>query len=662
MKKIFQRNVLTPKNKNHLYNIYPKNRNRFFRPKTALKKKESPTKIINRNILNSTTKHDTYNSLSGVNSINNIYQSKKNYISTEEEHLYTGIETDIKHSTNINNNILPSISNIEIMLNNKRAKTATDRFKKKIQNITNMFKNEPKIYSSSQQKFTFKHRGLIPGIPNDLLSRLKLVFKIFKNPSLLNHAQKAPSKRQSTLEKVTDYLYSYKSNYIHLLDYYALFFYYLCTNIQYDIKEQNKNENDLNIIFKSGLANSLQFCKLYEYMCKRNFLRIKRIEGFCKSKELPHYKKGSDVTKINHYWNAIYVNKEWYFCDLTFGSGGIKPRNEFKKKYFSPYYFLTPPDNLIETHRPIDDLWQMTTKIIPANQFSITKETINIGDFYKNVYEHSIELVTHKYPIIKCDNNKQINIQIGVKEMAIQAFLYCANFKTRISEVKFGFNTEESIFTLEPVFPGNGEYWLEILFREFASNEVQYLPLINYKIVVVDSQEQYIENLKKQKLIILQREKLIKELKKKRPKSIREPNVSRILISREQLKFNKKEPKICLDNEGAHLISPNSNNIKIGQINEFKVKVPNSEAVCVLDGHDWNYLKRNKKDKNLWHGSFEIKNENISILSMKESKIFTEVFVLKAHYVTSSLLRMSQQKRDFMRNIRNEKKLLKQQT
>ena len=150
------------------------------------------------------------------------------------------------------------------MLNNKRAKTATDRFKKKIQNITNMFKNEPKIYSSSQQKFTFKHRGLIPGIPNDLLSRLKLVFKIFKNPSLLNHAQKAPSKRQSTLEKVTDYLYSYKSNYIHLLDYYALFFYYLCTNIQYDIKEQNKNENDLNTIFKSGFANSLQFCKLYE--------------------------------------------------------------------------------------------------------------------------------------------------------------------------------------------------------------------------------------------------------------------------------------------------------------------------------------------------------------------------------------------------------------
>ena len=92
MKKIFHRNVLTPNNKNHLYNIYPKNRNRFFRPKTALKKKESPTKIINRNILNSTTKHDTYNSLSGVNSINNIYQSKKNYILHRNKNLLLNIE------------------------------------------------------------------------------------------------------------------------------------------------------------------------------------------------------------------------------------------------------------------------------------------------------------------------------------------------------------------------------------------------------------------------------------------------------------------------------------------------------------------------------------------------------------------------------------------
>ena len=651
MRKIFQKNILTPNNKQ--LNNAKRNQNHFLRPKTSLKKKEGPTKILNNNLLNSTIKQNiTNNSLLGINNITNNYQTKNNFFNSNDDNIFfSGEETDNRQI----NNILPSLSNIETNINNKRAKTATNRYKVKLENITNMFKNEPKSYFSSQKKMIFKHRGLVPGIPKDLLSRLKLVFKIFKNPTFINYIQKAPPKRHNTLDVITDYLWSYNTDHTHILDSYAVFFYYLCTNLQYDIKEINKNEKDLNNILKSGLANSLQFCKLYEYMCKRNLLRIKRIEGFCKSKVLPYYKKGSDVTIINHHWNAIYINKEWYFCDLTFGSGGIKPRNEYKKKYFSPYYFLTPPDNLIETHRPIDDMWQMTTKIISTNQFSITKELIDIGDFYKNVYEHSINLVTHKYPIIKCDN-KPIFIKIGVKEMAIQAFLYNSNFKTKVSEVKFGFNTEESVFTLEPVFPSNGEYWLEILFREFSSNEVQYLPLINYKIIVVDSQEQYIENIKKQKLINLQKIKLIKELKKKRPKSIKIPNISRVLISPDQIKFNRREAKICLDNEGAHLISPNSNNIRIGQINDFKVKVPNSESVCVLDGHEWNYLKRNRKDKNIWYGSIEIKNENISILSMKENKIFTEVFDLKAHYVTSTLLRLSQQKRDYFKTTRNMKK------
>ena len=98
-------------------------------------------------------------------------------------------------------------------------------------------------------------------------------------------------------------------------------------------------------------------------------------------------------------------------------------------------------------------------------------------------------------------------------------------------------------------------------------------------------------------------------------------------------------------------------NIKIGQINEFKVKVPNSDVVCVLDGHEWNYLKRSRNDKKIWLGNIEIKNENVMVLSLKDNKVFTEIFKLKAHYVTSNLLRMSQQKKDRAKsNIKKVKK------
>ena len=68
-------------------------------------------------------------------------------------------------------------------------------------------------------------------------------------------------------------------------------------------------------------------------------------------------------------------------------------------------------------------------------------------------------------------------------------------------------------------------------------------------------------------------------------------------------------------------------------------------------------LKKNRNDKNIWMGNIEIKNENVMILSLRDNKVFTEIFKLKAHYVTSNLLRKSQLKRDHSKS--SNKKLKK---
>ena len=444
---------------------------------------------------------------------------------------------------------------------------------------------------------------------------------------------------------------------MELVKFYAIFFYYLCINIQYDVDSINEKENNINKLFKSGYANSLQFCKLYEFMCKRHFLRINRIEGFCKSKVLPKYKKGTDVTQSNHFWNSIYINNSWYFVDLTFGSGGLKLKTESEKaninSYFNPYYFLTPPECLIITHRPLNDIWQMTEKIIQVNEFS-NKSDVHMGDFYKQVYEHNINLISHKFPVIIC-KNKELNLKLSVNNIGTQAFLYFSNYKTKSTELKTEYDNEIHATIIEHKFDMNGEYWLEIFYREDNSTEIEYLPLINYKIIVNNSEEKYIEKLKKRRKIKLD-ENFLFDLKWKKNKNIKKKNYSRVLIDQDQINFYSNQTKICLDNEGAYLISPNSKNIKIGQINEFKVKVPNTDVVCVLDGHDWNYLKRNRNDKNIWMGNIEIKNENVMILSLKENKVFTEIFRLKAHYVTSNLLRLSQQKKDKAKSVNKKLK------
>ena len=159
------------------------------------------------------------------------------------------------------------------------------------------------------------------------------------------------------------------------------------------------------------------------------------------------------------------------------------------------------------------------------------------------------------------------------------------------------------------------------------------------------------QNLKKQKILQVKKDQMIKELKKKRPKSMRETYMPGSIIDRKDLKKIKTQ-KICLDNEGAYLISPSNNNIKMGYENDFKIKVPNSVGVCVLDGRNWNYLKRKKNDKNMWFGKVNIDNPNVTILSMKENSLFTEVFQLKARNVNGNLLKTSRTSRDKDKKIK----------
>ena len=604
---------------------------KILRPRSVFKKEVGPIKIISKTTKN---KDKPIKKINDENKDINIVKTFKNngglnsYINN-----YNTLETkeDITLENNQSSSNLPVLSANTRTINNQRAKTAKDRYRIKLENLENMFQVKPNFYYEKNKSNTpLKKFGLIPGIPNELMPRLKLVFELFKNPDIQNFIDKAPSKMQNNIQTIGDYLYRFKTkNKFSELDKYSIFFYYLCNKLQYDVKGINKDKKDLEEVFTSGYANSFQFCKIFETMCKKHMLRVKHIAGFCKSKVTPQFKVGTDCDTINHHWNAIFINSKWYFCDLTFGSGGIKPRGEFKKNYFNPFYFLTLPDILIESHRPADEMWQLTSKIIPMKQFSAKRE-IFFGEFYKQVYEHNINLVSHEFPIIHFNYcNKPLTIQLGLKEMAIQSNLYLHNFRNKVSDIKFSFNDKTDIFSLEPIFPENGDYWVEILFREFTSNETQYLPLINYKIIVDDSQEKYFENLKKQKILQVTKDKMIKELRKNRPKSMRMTYLSGTIIDRKDL-IKTKTQKICLDNEGAYLITPSNNNLKIGQENAFKIKVPNSVGVCVLDGRNWNYLKRMKNDKNLWFGKVMINNPNVLILSMKDNSLFTEVFQLKA--------------------------------
>lgn len=551
-----------------------------------------------------------------------------------------------KTTENINNNTEEQQNNEQLVINigtsselPPMSQTTNNFNKNKKPFHTQSYFNQRRALSSlgHREKTTnsnFK-MFLIPSIPSSLLDRIKLNIELFKNPQFIEYYNKCPPRISTSFDNITNYLYKYKSHF-NELDHYAMFYYYLCHQFNFDVKNINKDNHDINSIFQSGVANNFQFCKLFEYMCKLKRMRFKRIDGFCKGMVLPHFKAGTEVTGINHSWEAIMVKGEWYFLDLTFGSGGIKPKSEFLQEYFNPYYFLTPSEYLIESHRPIDDDWQMTKKTVTIKQFG-SKRYINLGDFYQKVYEYEVDLISHPYPIIH-SMNKDLSISFALKNNLVQANLFMSNFKTKLSECKFSFNQKKNIFNIEPNFPGNGDYILQILARPITSTDLVYLPLMVYKIKIDDSQLVYLEMMRQKKIVM---EKLAKEqfeTSKKRPRSVRIPQ-TRIITDYNTVLPNKLTKKICFDNKGAYLLEPKSQIVKIGIETKFKVRMKDANAAVILDGKKWNYLK--KKDEDIWEGKVTVQTENVTLCALKPCNVFTEVFNIKTQYPTASLLMLT---------------------
>jgi hypothetical protein len=69
-----------------------------------------------------------------------------------------------------------------------------------------------------------------------------------------------------------------------------------------------------------------------------------------------------------HAWNALQIHGQYYLVDATWGAGYVKNHKFIQS--FCPYFFLTPPEELIYTHFPDWPQWQLLETPISKQQFA----------------------------------------------------------------------------------------------------------------------------------------------------------------------------------------------------------------------------------------------------------------------------------------------------
>jgi hypothetical protein len=365
----------------------------------------------------------------------------------------------------------------------------------------------------------------------------------------------------------------------------------------------------------------------------------------------------NDLTNyVNHCWNAIFYKGEWYFVDTVLGScnfnkSKIKSDSEIdssnnssnnivymseedKDTNFNPFFFMTSPEYMINSHLPGNDSWQMIPKFCTLKQF-LSKRMINYAKFFKGLYRYDVELLTHQSPFIQANLKEQLVIQLKIFSYLLEAHLYDSTGHHKISEIRFLTDRKNGIISIEPIFPKPGEYILKMNIRAINSTDLIYKPFLDYVILVGNNISfNHFEKYKKLK-IGNEKDKIDDGLFL--PK-IHDSNLNlykkgntisqgRIITDYNKIFPSKNNKVICYDSEGFVLIEPKTMYIRKGMVTKFKFRIKGAHSVFLLDGNKWTFLK--KVEENTFQGQKEIKTDYVSVCCLKNKNVFTEVFRFK---------------------------------
>lgn len=182
-----------------------------------------------------------------------------------------------------------------------------------------------------------------------------------------SHALKAPPEAEKTLDSLAKYLVGPAKTDREKAQ---LIYRWVADRIAYDAEAyfSGKPPNDTaETVLARRKAVCAGYAKLFEALATRAGLEAVTVYGHAKG---IGFVPGQDIKKHPHAWNAVKVDGKWQLLDSTWGAGDLNGK-EFRKKY-RPFFFLTPPARLVQSHFPDEAKWQLLDPAVSREDFART--------------------------------------------------------------------------------------------------------------------------------------------------------------------------------------------------------------------------------------------------------------------------------------------------
>jgi len=365
------------------------------------------------------------------------------------------------------------------------------------------------------------------------------------------HIENIPKEAEESLESLAEYLIKLAKNDTEKA--YAIY-YWLTNNIEYDVKGlQSGSLGDLSPagVLRRKMAVCSGYSRLFVDLGRKARLEVEEITGDAKGY--------GGLDNGRHAWNAVKIKGEWKLLDATWAAGSLVD-NKFSRMQ-QDYYFFTKPEQLIYSHLPDDDKWQLLSKPISKQNF------INKVELKSNFFGFNLELNSHKKSLISTD--KEIHITLKSSENIIFTSTLFDSSLNKLDRHSFT-QRKEGKQSFHVSFPKDGMYKLSIFANHIKNSGSNYKQILKYNINV--------NNL----------HGVIRTYPKK------------------YLTFSKSK---------ALLYQPLSSNLKRGKEYEFEIMVPNASDVAVIEKNDTDKPKFHHLDKNgdIFSGKIIITGTRLSI-------------------------------------------------
>lgn len=160
---------------------------------------------------------------------------------------------------------------------------------------------------------------------------------------------------------------------------------------------------------------------------------------------------------VNHSWNAVKLDDQWYLCDATWSSGVIDPEQKTFIKEYSDSYFLPSPAIFARNHYPLDTAWLLTVQKPALNEF------LHAPLIYRAALDHQAFPVYPETFNVDVGKKEPVHFRFKSHNLIKQAELQIVKGSDITTTSPDVYEYDKDLYAVDYAFPRKGTYVVHLL-------------------------------------------------------------------------------------------------------------------------------------------------------------------------------------------------------